>query len=414
PAVPRLAPARNRPAPGTAVVQPPVRDLLFHNGLGGFTPDGREYVITTSAGQTTPAPWVNVLANPNFGTVISESGLAYTWSENAHEFRLTPWADDPVGDSDGEAFYLRDDESGAYWSPTPLPARGKGDYLSRHGFGYSVFEHAEAGIVSELWVYVAMDAAIKFSVIKLRNTSGKPRKLSATGYAEWVLGDLRPKSTMHMTSALDPSTGALLARNPYSSEFGERVAFFDASWSGLKGVTRTLTADRAEFIGRNGAFSAPAALSRVRLSGKVGAGLDACAAIQLSFELAAGDECEIVFTIGAGRDAEDAGNLIRRFRGSTPAREALRAVWQYWNHTLGAVNIETPDPSVNVLGNGWLLYQTLACRIWARSGFYQSGGAFGFRDQLQDVMAIVHAEPGLVRQHLLLCASRQFKEGDVQ
>jgi len=413
-AVPRIVPAKNRPALNAASAQSPVRDLLFHNGLGGFTPDGREYVITTSAGQTTPAPWVNVLANPNFGTVISESGLAYTWSENAHEFRLTPWADDPVGDCDGEAFYLRDDETGAYWSPTPLPARGKGDYVSRPGFGYSVFEHSEAGIVSELWVYVAIDAAIKFSVIKLRNISGKARKLSATGYAEWVLGDLRPKSTMHMTTATDPTTGALLARNPYSAEFGERVAFFDASWSGLKGATRTLTGDRAEFIGRNGNFAAPAALSRVRLSGKVGAGLDACAAMQLSFELAAGDECEIVFTIGAGRDIEDARNLIRRFRGSTPARESLRAVWQYWNHTLGAVNIETPDPSVNVLGNGWLLYQTLACRIWARSGFYQSGGAFGFRDQLQDVMAIVHAEPGLVRQHLLLCASRQFKEGDVQ
>ncbi len=413
-AVPRLAPAKNRPALSAPAAHSPVRDLLFQNGLGGFTPDGREYVITTGAGQTTPAPWVNVLANPNFGTVISESGLAYTWSENAHEYRLTPWADDPVGDSDGEAFYLRDEESGAYWSPTPLPARGKGDYVSRHGFGYSVFEHSESGIVSELWVYVAMDAAVKFSVIKLRNISGKPRKLSATGYVEWVLGDLRPKSAMHMTTAVDPSTGALLARNPYNSEFAERVAFFDASWSGLKGATRTLTGDRAEFIGRNGNISAPAALSRVRLSGKVGAGLDACAAMHLSFELAAGDECEIVFTIGAGRDAEDAGNLIRRYRGSTAARESLRAVWQYWNHTLGAVNIDTPDPSVNVLGNGWLLYQTLACRIWARSGFYQSGGAFGFRDQLQDVMAIVHAEPHLVRQHLLLCASRQFKEGDVQ
>ena len=323
-ALPRLAPAKNRLAPNTAAVPPPARDLLFHNGLGGFTPDGREYVITTAAGQTTPAPWVNVLANPNFGTVISESGLAYTWSENAHEFRLTPWADDPVGDSDGEAFYLRDEETAAYWSPTPLPARGKGDYVSRHGFGYSVFEHSEAGIVSELWVYVAMDAAIKFSVIKLRNISGKPRKLSAIGYAEWVLGDLRPKSTMHMTTAVDPSTGALLARNPYSSEFGERVAFFDASWSGLKSATRTFSGDRAEFIGRNGNSSAPAALSRVRLSGKVGAGLDACAAMQISFELAAGDECEIVFTIGAGRDAEDAGNLIRRFRGSTGSRIAAR------------------------------------------------------------------------------------------
>ena len=413
-AAPRLAVSPTRPAPSAAVAEAPARDLLFFNGLGGFTPDGREYVITTRAGQVTPAPWVNVLANPGFGTVISESGLAYTWSENAHEFRLTPWANDPVSDCEGESFYLRDEESGEYWSPAPLPSRGKGDYVSRHGFGYSVFEHTEGGIVSELWVYVAIDAPIKFSVLKVRNNSGKSRKLSATGYIEWVLGDLRPKSTMHLTTEVDSSTGALFARNPYSAEFGERVAFFDAAWSGVNDATRTVTGDRAEFIGRNGTFSRPAAMSRVRLSGKVGAGLDACAAIQVSFELTPGQECEIVFTLGAGRDAEDAGNLVRRFRGSAAAREALQAVWQYWNHTLGAVNIETPDPSVNVLGNGWLLYQTLACRIWARSGYYQSGGAFGFRDQLQDVMAIVHAEPGLVRQHLLLCATRQFKEGDVQ
>jgi cellobiose phosphorylase len=411
-----LRPVTGRPrrSASAAAAVGPVRELLFQNGLGGFTPDGREYVITTAAGRVTPAPWVNVLANPGFGTVISESGLAYTWSENAHEFRLTPWADDPISDCDGEAYYLRDEETGEYWSPTPLPSRGKGEYVCRHGFGYTVFEHTEAGVVSELWVYVAIDAPIKFSVLKVRNNSGKPRKLSATGYAEWVLGDLRPKSTMHVTTELDSSTGALFARNPYSSEFGERVAFFDAAWSGVNDATRSVTGDRAEFIGRNGIFTAPAAMARVRLSGRTGAGLDACAAIQVSFELAAGQACEIVFTLGAGHDAADASGLVRRFRGSAASRDALQAVWQYWNHSLGAVNIETPDPSVNVLGNGWLLYQTLACRIWARSGYYQSGGAFGFRDQLQDVMAILHAEPALARQHILLSATRQFKEGDVQ
>jgi cellobiose phosphorylase len=413
-ASPRLVAGRSRAsAMAAAPAAAHARELIFVNGLGGFTPDGREYVISTAAGRVTPAPWVNVLANPNFGTVISESGLAYTWSENAHEFRLTPWADDPIGDCDGESLYLRDEESGEYWSPTPLPARGKGDYVSRHGFGYSVFEHTEDGIVSELWVYVALDAPVKFSVLKVRNGSHRVRKLSATGYTEWVLGDLRPKSTMHLTTEVDASSGALFARNPYSAEFGDRVAFFDASWSGLKGATRTVTGDRTEFIGRNGIFSAPAAMSRVHLSGKVGAGLDACAAIQVAFELAPGQDCEIVFALGAGQDAVDAGNLARRFRGSA-VREALQGVWHYWNHTLGTVSIDTPDPTVNILGNGWLLYQTLACRIWARSGYYQSGGAFGFRDQLQDVMAIVHVEPSLARQHILLCATRQFKEGDVQ
>ena len=407
--VPRLRPTRIRrvePLPSPAL---PRHDLTFFNGLGGFSPDGREYVITTAHGHVTPAPWVNVLANPHFGTVISESGQAYTWSENAHEFRLTPWHNDPVSDTSGEAFYLRDEERGHFWSPTPLPSRGATPYVCRHGFGYSVFEHTERGIRSELWVYVALDASIKFMVLKVRNESGRSRKLSATGYVEWVLGDLRPKSTMHVVTELDPKSGAVFARNPYNTEFPGRIAFLD-----VDETTRTISGDRTEFIGRNGTLRNPAAMTRLRLSGKVGAGLDPCGAIHVPFELANGQEREIVFRVGVGRDADDAANLVHRFRGPAAARGALEAVWQYWKHTLSAVQVETPDQSLNVLTNGWLLYQTLACRMWARSGYYQSGGAFGFRDQLQDSMALIHTEPHRMREHLLLCAARQFQEGDVQ
>jgi cellobiose phosphorylase len=407
--VPRLTPARTYRAEEPAAAELPRRDLIFFNGLGGFTPDGREYIITTSAGQKTPAPWVNVMANPHFGTIISESGTAYTWSENAHEFRLTPWHNDPISDSGGEAFYLRDEESGHFWSPTPLPDCGAMHYVSRHGFGYSVFEHVEDGISSEVWVYVATDEPIKFTSIKVKNLSGRPRRLSATGYVEWVLGDLRPKTAMQVITEIDPKTGAIFARNRYNSEFVDRTAFFDAGEA-----TRTVTGDRAEFLGRNGTLQKPAAMTRTRLSGRIGAGLDPCAAIQVPFDLADGQEREIIFRLGAGRYSDDAGNLVRRFRGSVAVRGALEKVWEYWNHTLGAVQVDTPDQSVNMLANGWLVYQTLACRLWARSGYYQSGGAFGFRDQLQDVMALIHTEPRLVREHLLLCAAHQFKEGDVQ
>ncbi len=409
PWIPRLLPTHRHRAEPSITPALPRRDLTLFNGLGGFTPDGREYIITTAQGQMTPAPWVNVLANPLFGTVISESGSAYTWSENAHEFRLTPWQNDPVSDSSGEAFYLRDEERGHFWSPTPLPSRGATPYVTRHGFGYSVFEHTERGIRSEMWVYVAVDASIKFTRLKVKNESGRSRRLSVTGYAEWLLGDLRPKTALHVVTELDPHTGALFARNSYNTEFVNRVAFFD-----VDEVTRTVSGDRTEFLGRNGTLRNPAAMTRVRLSGKVGASLDPCAAIQVPFDLVDGQEREIIFRLGAGRDAEDAGNLVRRFRGPAAARGALEAIWQYWNHTLGAVQVETPEQSVNFLTNGWLLYQTLACRLWARSGYYQSGGAFGFRDQLQDAMALMYAEPRLVREHLLLCAGRQFKEGDVQ
>jgi cellobiose phosphorylase len=407
PPVPALVPARH--ARHDRRVPVPPRKLLFPNGLGGFTSDGHEYVITLQPGQMTPAPWVNVLANPSFGTVVSEVGSAYTWADNAHEFRLTPWSNDPVQDTTGEAFYIRDEQTGQFWSPTPLPARGAAPYVIRHGFGYTVFEHSENGITSELWVYVAIDAPVKFLVLKLRNASGHPRRVTVTGYWEWVLGELRQKSLLHVRTEVDLSTGALLARNYYNTEFSDRIAFIDASDG-----ARTVTGDRKEFLGRNGSLSHPAALRRARLSGKVGAGLDPCGAVQVMVDLPNGQEREASFRLGVGRDPSEVQSLIQRFHRADASRAALEGVWAHWNQTLGAVNVDTPDPSVNVMANGWLLYQTLSSRVWGRTGFYQSSGAYGFRDQLQDAMALVHAEPALTREHLLRAAAHQFREGDVQ
>ncbi|WP_428239590.1 GH36-type glycosyl hydrolase domain-containing protein [Gynuella sp.] len=387
----------------------PRKDLLLGNGVGGFSADGREYIITTSQDHQTPAPWVNVLANPHFGSVVAESGLAYTWSENAHEYRLTPWSEDAVGASGGEALYLRDEDTGYYWSPSPQPSRGATPYVSRHGFGYSIFEHTENGIQTELCVYVDLHDSVKYSVLKVRNLSGRPRRLSATGYVEWVLGDLRSKSALHVVTEIDADSGALFARNAYSTEFGTRVAFFD-----VDDLSRTLTGDRTEFLGRNGTLRRPEALKRAHLSGRLGAALDPCGAIQVPFELLDGQVRDIIFRLGAGQDLPQTRALAQRLRRSGTARAALKQVQQYWQRTLGAVQVDTPDVALNLLANGWLVYQTMACRFWARSGFYQSGGAFGFRDQLQDAMALMHAQPELLRQHLLQCASRQYSQGDVQ
>jgi cyclic beta-1,2-glucan synthetase len=385
------------------------RDLAFFNGLGGFTQDGKEYIVTTTVQHQTPMPWANVLANPSFGTVVSESGSAYTFSENAHEFRLTPWHNDPVCDSGGEAFYLRDEETGRFWSPAPYPARGTKPYACRHGFGYSIFEYADVGLTSEFTQYVALDAPVKYWVLKVRNVSGRPRRLTVTGYVEWVLGELRPKTFMHVLTEIDPLSNAVLARNPFNAEFAGRVAFFN-----VNDPQRSVTGDRTEFVGRNGSLKNPAAMGRSRLTNKVGPALDPCAGLQTAFELAEGEEKEIVFTLGAGRSLDETRALAQRFQGIGPARAALESVWNYWNRTLGAVHLETPDRSVNMLGNGWLLYQVLACRLWGRSGYYQSGGAYGFRDQLQDTLALIHAEPRVLREHLLRCAGHQFPEGDVQ
>ncbi|HWQ67229.1 MAG TPA: glucoamylase family protein [Methanospirillum sp.] len=407
--IPRLLPVRDPyvdPSAGTAKTS---EGLLFFNGTGGFSSDGKEYVIITGLGKVTPAPWVNILANETFGTVVSENGSAYTWSENAHEFRLTPWMNDPIMDPSGEALYIRDEETGEFWSPTPLPAQGANQYVTRHGFGYSIFEYSDHGISTELTVFVSIDSPVKFISLRIRNKSGRRRLLSVTGYVEWVLGELRSKSLLYVITEIDTISGAMVAKNPYNHEFPGRIAFVDSNI-----LSRTVTGDRYEFIGRNGSLDSPAAMKQTRLSNKVGAGLDPCAAMQISCELTVGEEREIIFTMGVGKNIDDARSLVLQTRGVGPARAALKAVKKYWTQTLSAVTITTPDQSVDLLVNGWLIYQTIACRLWARTGFYQSGGAFGFRDQLQDTMALIHTRPDLARKQLLLCAGHQFEEGDVQ
>jgi cyclic beta-1,2-glucan synthetase len=406
---PRFVPLRWRSQPAAAPARLPQHDLIFFNGFGGFTRDGREYVMVLQPGQNTPAPWVNILANPDFGTLVSESGSSYTWAENCHEYRLTPWNNDPVVNPSGEALYIRDEESGQFYSPTPHPVPGQSPYVVRHGFGYSIFEHEEGGIATELAMYVAIDAPVKILLVKFRNTSRRRRRLSLFGYWELVLGELRSKTQLHVVTEIDSQTGAIFARNPYNVDFADRVAFVDAGES-----VRRVTADRTEFLGRNGTTSSPAALGRIRLSGRTGAGLDPCAAIQLPFDLDEGEEKHIVLVIGAAPNNHRARELALRFRTVGEAHAALNAVWDHWKGPLGVVRVETPDPAIDVLVNGWLLYQVISCRLWGRSGFYQSGGAIGFRDQLQDTMALLHAEPPLLRQQLLVAAGRQFREGDVQ
>lgn len=413
PPIPLLSLKKSLPSFVNQKLAPLPSDLQFFNGYGGFTANGNEYRMQLTEGMPTPAPWANVLANPNFGTLISESGQSYTWTENAHEFRLTPWDNDPIQDSSGEAFYLRDDETGLVWSPTALPCRGRGDYQTRHGFGYSIFEHVEDDIYSELCITVALDAPVKLVVLKIRNHSTYPRRLSATGYVAWVLGDLRNKNAMHIVTELSQQ-GALLAQNHYNTEFCGRTAFFDATTSSLDLNARTITGDRAEFIGRNRTERQPAALKRKHLSGRVGAGFDPCGAIQLAFYLAPGQSRDIVFTLGAGKDKEEAIALALRYHDSLAPEVVLASVRRYWQKTCGRIHVKTPNPALNLLANGWLLHQVLSCRLWGRSGYYQSSGAFGFRDQLQDVMSLTQVQPELYRAHLLLCAAHQFEKGDVQ
>jgi cyclic beta-1,2-glucan synthetase len=388
----------------------PRPDLEFFNGLGGFAADGREYVTILGPGQSTPTPWLNVVANESFGFQVSESGSGYTWSENSRENQLTPWSNDPVSDPVSEAIYVRDDDTGEVWGPTTQPIRcEQSTYIVRHGAGYSRFEHTHDGIHLELVQFVPLDDPVKISVLTVENRSGRSRRLSVTAYAEWVLGTSRGESAPRIVTDLDPVTHAILARNPWSSEFGNRVAFLD-----LGGRQTTWTADRTEFLGRNGDPDRPAALRRGRtLAGAVGAGMDPCAALQTSLQLANGARTQLHVTLGQADGALAAVSLIERWR-LADHEATLRRVTSYWDDVTATIQVRTPDRSMDIMLNHWLTYQTLACRMWARSAFYQAGGAYGFRDQLQDVIALTTAKRDIAREHLLRAAAQQFVEGDVQ
>jgi cyclic beta-1,2-glucan synthetase len=404
--------AMPRPSPPASELQVsrPAPGVEYFNGLGGFVENGREYMTILGPGQSTPAPWINVIANPDFGFQVSAEGGGYVWSVNSREHQLTPWSNDPVTDRPGQAFYLRDEVSGDLWSPTALPIRDEAaTYVARHGWGYSRFEHTSRGIATELLEYVPLGDPLKISRLKLRNLSGRARRLSVTAYAEWVLGASRSAAAPFVTTRIDPDSGAMLAQNPWNPAFGQRVAFAD-----LAGLQTKWTGDRREFIGRNGTLAMPSGLvNGVTLSGRVGSGLDPCAALQTTFEIAPNGVTEIVFFLGDAGNETEARSLITRYR-KINLDSVISDVRDFWDETVRSVQVKTPDRSMDILLNGWLTYQTLACRVWARSGFYQASGAYGFRDQLQDCMALATVRPSMTREHLLRAASRQFIEGDVQ
>ncbi len=399
-------PSRRYPPPPENPVE-----LEYRNRFGGFADGGREYRIElTEENGTTQAPWANVIANERgFGMITTESGIATTWSTNSQENRLTPWKNDPVRGAPSEAIYLRDEMSGSFWSPTALPIRETAPYVIRHGSGYTVFEHVSHGIEQKLTAFAAVDSDVSIKILRLKNATGRRRRLSATFHADLVLGTERARSAPFLVSEIDSVTGAIFVTNSFSSDFKDRIAF------AMCGTPeRTWTCDRREFIGRNGDPARPAAMFRGKLSGSVGAGLDPCAAVQTTVELEPGAERAIVFLLGEAVSRDDARAMVARFGNADAAERELTAVKNKWDEILGCVAIETPDRALDILVNRWLPYQNLSCRFWARTSIYQSSGAYGFRDQLQDSMALVYSRPDLARGHVLRAAGRQFREGDVQ
>lgn len=402
-------PAWHSPTAERAETPWPRPEMEFSNGLGGFINNGREYLTVLEGKEHTPAPWLNVIANPTFGFQVSTDGSGYTWALNSQQNQLTPWSNDPVCDGSGEAIYVRDDDTGEVWGPTALPIREASAYTVRHGQGFSQFNHDSHGISLELLQYVAVDDPIKISRLKISNHSGRARRLSVTAYVEWVLGANRSATAPFVVTEIDGDTGAIFARNPWNNQFGDRVAFAD-----LNGQQTSWTCDRTEFLGRNGAMDRPQGLALgITLSTRVGAGVDPCGALQTQVVLDAAGMAEIVVFLGQSETTAQARGLLTKYR-TTDLSTVFASVTRLWDETLGVVTVKTPDRALDILLNRWLPYQTLACRVWARTAFYQASGAYGFRDQLQDVMALCVSRPDLARAHVLRAAGRQFAEGDVQ
>jgi cyclic beta-1,2-glucan synthetase len=407
--LPRFNASRSikRDAQPTSPLQLP-SDLLMDNGLGGFSHDGKEYVIHLQPGQHTPQPWINVIANPQFGFLVSEAGSGPTWAVNSGENRLTPWRNDPLTDMPGEALYLRDEETGLVWSPTPMPTGAETTHVIRHGAGYSIFKSQSHGLNQNLCLFAAPNAPVKIARLSLKNLWQRPRRITVTYYAEWVLGTTRDLQQTHIMPEFIPERHTLLASNRFNSEFGKQVAFLAASKK-----PHGVTTDRSEFLGRLGSLRAPAALKRIGLDSAVNAGLDPCAVIQLHVDLAPDAEEEIFFLIGEGANRSESLELIGQIQAEGQVEVIWQSVQHQWDDILSAVTVETPDPEMNLMLNRWLMYQSLACRIWGRTGLYQSSGAFGFRDQLQDVLALLHTRPDIARAQIVEAARHQFEAGDV-
>lgn len=389
---------------------PVIPELEFFNSYGGFSDNGETYVVVLAPETTTPAPWINIIANETFGFQASAEGSGHTWSLNSREHQITPWSNDPVSNPPGEIFYLRDEDTHALWSLTASTRRdAAATYVTYHGRGYTRYERITQGIASTLLQYVPTEDPVKLSRIQLHNLSGQPRTLSLTAYVEWVLGSARTKTAPFITTERDPQTGALFAKNRWDSTYGSRVAFAD-----LGPYVTTISGDRKSFIGRNGSLDNPEAFTQPDgVQSITGAGLDPCGILQTLITLPANGRVEIVFLLGDSADEAEARHLITHYR-TTNLDAVLQAVTTHWNAVCHTVQVKTPDRSMDIMLNGWLLYQTLSSRVFARAGFYQASGAFGFRDQLQDGMALAVSSPALVREHILRAAGRQFLEGDVQ
>lgn len=384
-------------------------DLTFYNGIGGFTAEGKEYQMTIEPNRGTPLPWSNIIANKHFGTLVTESGLGYTWAQNSQLNKITPWSNDFVTDDQGEVIYLKNIKSKKYWSATPLPCKNSSFQVS-HTQGYSTYSSTYEGISHTLTVFVAVDSPVKILKLEISNDQSTNVDLEISYFVDWVLGENKQKTGADLDVSFNAKNSCIYAINPYQTSVKPGVAFMAVNQDVLAAA-----GDKRTFFGRNRQKSNPIWVTqRNHKTRGFNMGTDPCGVLTSSITVPPNSKVSMVYILGEGANKDYADELINKFSDLTTVNKELKKVIELWEQKLSTIKVETPDTKFNYLFNNWLLYQVISCRLWGRTAFYQAGGAFGFRDQLQDVMSLIYADPKVVKDQLILACKHQFEEGDVQ
>ena len=380
----------------------------YYNEYGAFSEDGKEYLIRVNKENRLPTVWSHIMANNKFGTLVTENMGGYTWYKNSRLNRVTSWGNYPNRDIPSEIIYLKDLESQKSWSLGLNPKPDDKNYNVIYGFGYAKYIHKNNGIEQELEVFVPQEDSVKIQILKLKNMNLNRKKLKIVYYMKPVLGEDEIKSRSYIDLNYDQNNNIICSKNLYNTDFKNDIIYVSNSEK-----IKSYTGDKKFFIG-SGNIANPDALKKSRLNNENSLGKQPCIAYEIEVELESLSEKEIIFTLGAEENIIDSKNMAYKYNKIQNCKQELEKVKNYWKDLLERIQVYTPLESMNIILNGWCVYQIIQSRLQGRTGYYQSGGAFGFRDQLQDTLALKYLNPENLKRQILKHSEHQFLEGDVE